>query len=129
MEKLKIKAPNIQTLCRNLSGGNQQKVILSKWLAAGVKLLILDEPPKGIDVNARAEFYALMDQFVENGGAIIMVSSDMPEIIKVADRAYVMSEGRLTGELSRAEITELNLISLANPVSDGSDAKQKKDKA
>ena len=125
MDKLKIKAPNIQALCRNLSGGNQQKVILSKWLAAGVKLLILDEPTKGIDVNARAEFYALMDQFVEDGGAIIMVSSDMPEIIKVADRTYVMSEGRLTGELNRAEITELNLISLANPVSDGSDQKKK----
>ena len=76
---------------------------------------------KGIDVNARAEFYALMNQFVENGGCIIMISSDMPEVIKVADRAYVMSEGRLTGELSREEITELNLISLANPVTDGSD--------
>ena len=126
MGKLKIKAPNILTLCGNLSGGNQQKVILSKWLAAGVKLLILDEPTKGIDVNARAEFYALMDQFVEEGGSIIMVSSDMPEIIKVADRAYVMSEGRLTGELTRSEITELNLISLANPVSDGSDKKPKK---
>lgn len=125
MTKLKIKAPNILTLCGNLSGGNQQKVILSKWLAAGAKLLILDEPTKGIDVNARAEFYALMDQFVKEGGSIIMVSSDMPEIIKVADRAYVMSEGRLTGELTRPEITELNLISLANPVSDGSDMKPK----
>lgn len=121
MGKLKIKAPNIQALCGNLSGGNQQKVILSKWLAAGVKVLILDEPTKGIDVNARAEFYALMNKFVEDGGCIIMVSSDMPEIIKVADRAYVMSEGRLAGELSREEINELNLISLASPVSDGSD--------
>ena len=121
MDKLKIKAPNIKALCGNLSGGNQQKVILSKWLAAGVKLLILDEPTKGIDVNARAEFYALMNQFVENGGCIIMISSDMPEGIKVADRAYVMSEGHLTGELNREEITELNLISLANPVTDGSD--------
>lgn len=118
MEKLKIKAPNTKTLCGNLSGGNQQKVILSKWLAAGVKLLILDEPTKGIDVNARAEFYSLMNQFVENGGCIVMVSSDMPEIIKVADRAYVMSEGRQTGELSRQDITELNLISLASPVSE-----------
>lgn len=121
MDKLKIKAPNINTLCGNLSGGNQQKVILSKWLAVGVKLLILDEPTKGIDVNARAEFYALMNQFVEDGGCIIMISSDMPEVIKVADRAYVMSEGRLTGELTREEITEINLISLANPVTDGSD--------
>lgn len=118
MEKLKIKAPNIQTLCGNLSGGNQQKVILSKWLAAGVKLLILDEPTKGIDVNARAEFYALMNQFVEDGGCIVMISSDMPEIIKVADRAYVMSEGRVTGELNRADINELNLISFASPISE-----------
>lgn len=120
MNKLKIKAPNIMTLCGNLSGGNQQKVILSKWLAAGVKLLILDEPTKGIDVNARAEFYALMNQFVEEGGSIVMVSSDMPEIIKVADRVYVMSEGRQTGELTRQEITELNLISLASPVTEKS---------
>ncbi len=123
MEKLQIKAPNIQVLCGNLSGGNQQKVILSKWLAAGVRVLILDEPTKGIDVNARAEFYALMNNFVEQGGSIIMVSSDMPEIIKVADRAYVMSEGHLTGELQREDINELNLISLASPVSDGSDRK------
>ncbi|MBQ6385873.1 MAG: sugar ABC transporter ATP-binding protein [Lachnospiraceae bacterium] len=123
MEKLKIKAPNIAVLCGNLSGGNQQKVILSKWLAAGVRVLILDEPTKGIDVNARAEFYALMNDFVEQGGGIVMVSSDMPEIIKVADRAYVMSEGHLTGELKREDINELNLISLASPVSDGSDRK------
>lgn len=118
MEKLKIKAPGIHTLCRNLSGGNQQKVILSKWLAAGVKLLILDEPTKGIDVNARAEFYALMNQFVDAGGCIVMVSSDMPEIIKVADRAYVMFEGCQKGELNRQDITELNLISLANPIAE-----------
>jgi len=120
MEKLKIKAPDIQTLCGNLSGGNQQKVILSKWLAAGIKLLILDEPTKGIDVNARAEFYALMNQFVDDGGCIVMVSSDMPEVIKIADRAYIMSEGQITGELVSEEITELNLISLASPVSDES---------
>ena len=121
IKKLSIKTPSMKEHIANLSGGNQQKVILSKWLAAGVKLLILDEPTKGIDVNARAEFYALMNQFVEDGGCIIMISSDMPEVIKVADRAYVMSEGRLTGELTREEITEINLISLANPVTDGSD--------
>jgi ABC-type sugar transport system ATPase subunit len=118
MGKLAIKAPNIQTLTGNLSGGNQQKVILSKWLAAGSRILILDEPTKGIDVNARAEFYKLMDDFVESGGCIIMVSSDMPEIIKIADRCYVMSEGRVTGELSRNEITEINMITLASPTSE-----------
>lgn len=118
MDKMKIKAPSIKSRCGNLSGGNQQKVILSKWLAAGVKLLILDEPTKGIDVNARAEFYNLMNQFVEDGGCIIMVSSDMPEIIKVADRAYVMSEGKLTGEVGCEEINEYNLISLASPINE-----------
>ncbi|MCQ2507681.1 MAG: sugar ABC transporter ATP-binding protein [Dorea sp.] len=118
MGLLKIKAPNIQALCGNLSGGNQQKVILSKWLAAGVRILILDEPTKGIDVNARAEFYALMNKFVEEGGCIVMVSSDMPEVIKVADRAYVMSEGEITGELQRDDINELNLITLASPTSE-----------
>ncbi len=116
MGKLAIKAPSIKTLTGNLSGGNQQKVILSKWLAAGTKVLILDEPTKGIDVNARAEFYDLMDDFVEQGGCIIMVSSDMPEIIKVADRCYVMAEGHLTGELKREDINELNMIQLASPI-------------
>ncbi|MCD7820003.1 MAG: sugar ABC transporter ATP-binding protein [Lachnospiraceae bacterium] len=124
MGKLEIKAPNIRTLTGNLSGGNQQKVILSKWLAAGTRVLILDEPTKGIDVNARAEFYKLMNDFVEAGGCIVMVSSDMPEIIKIADRCYVMAEGHLTGELARDEISELNMIQLASPISDGSDAKQ-----
>lgn len=120
MDKLKIKAPNINTLCGNCQVDISRRLSFRR-LAAGVKLLILDEPTKGIDVNARAEFYALMNQFVEDGGCIIMISSDMPEVIKVADRAYVMSEGRLTGELTREEITEINLISLANPVTDGSD--------
>lgn len=115
MKKLKIKAPDISTLTGTLSGGNQQKVIL---LAAGSKILVLDEPTKGIDVNARAEFYALMNDFVEQGGSIVMVSSDMPEIIKVADRVYVMSEGRITGELSRDEINELNMIKLASSITE-----------
>ncbi len=124
MKSLDIKAPNIATLCGNLSGGNQQKVILSKWLAAGVKVLILDEPTKGIDVNARAEFYELMNNFVESGGCIVMVSSDMPEVIKIADRVYVMCEGKITGEIQKDEINELNMITLASPLSDNS-AKEK----
>ena len=115
-EKLRTKAPSIATLTGTLSGGNQQKVILSKWLAAESKIMVFDEPTKGIDVNARAEFYALMDDFVKDGGAIIMISSDMPEVIKVADRVYVMAEGRLTGELGPDEITENNMITLASAV-------------
>ncbi len=119
-ERLSIKAPSINTPTRNLSGGNQQKVILSRWLAAESKILILDEPTRGIDVNARSEFYALMNEFVENGGSIIMVSSEMPEIIGIADRVYVMREGRISGELSAEEINEVNLISLASSTSDAS---------
>ena len=112
---------NLQRKANTLSIAEQQLVELLRGMMRNARILILDEPTKGIDVNARAEFYALMNQFVENGGCIIMISSDMPEVIKVADRAYVMSEGHLTGELNREEITELNLISLANPVTDGSD--------
>lgn len=117
-DRLRIKAPSINAFTKNLSGGNQQKVILSRWLAAESKILILDEPTRGIDVNARLEFYTLMNEFVENGGSIVMVSSEMPEIIGVADRVYVMREGRISGELQGDEINELNLINLASSTSD-----------
>ena len=83
-----------------------------------IEILILDEPTRGIDVNARSEFYALMNDFVENGGAIIMISSEMPEIIGVADRVIVMREGRISGEVTADEINEQNLISLASITSD-----------
>ena len=118
MDKLKVKAPDMYTVLRTLSGGNQQKVILGKWMAADSRILILDEPTRGIDVNARSEFYALMNDFVENGGAIIMISSEMPEIIGVADRVVVMREGRISGEVTADEINEQNLISLASITSD-----------
>ena len=118
MEKLKVKAPNMYTILNTLSGGNQQKIILGKWLAADSRILILDEPTRGIDVNARSEFYALMNEFVENGGAIIMISSEMPEIIGVADRVIVMREGHISGEVTREEINEQNLINLASITSD-----------
>jgi len=120
MEKLKVKAPDMYTILNTLSGGNQQKVILGKWLAADSNILILDEPTRGIDVNARSEFYALMHDFVENGGAIIMISSEMPEIIGVADRVIVMREGRISGELSEEEINEQSLIGLASITTEAS---------
>lgn len=118
MGKLKIKAPGIKTILSTLSGGNQQKVILGKWLAANSRILILDEPTRGIDVNARSEFYALMNDFVENGGAIIMISSEMPEIIGVSDRVIVMREGKISGEISGSEISEQSIIQLASITSD-----------
>lgn len=118
MEKLKIKAPGIDTMVGTLSGGNQQKVILAKWLVADSKILILDEPTRGIDVNARSEFYTLMNDFVEQGGAIIMISSEMPEILGVSDRIIVMREGRISGELSREEATEQRVIHMASITSE-----------
>lgn len=118
MEKLKIKAPGIDTVVGTLSGGNQQKVILAKWLVADSKILILDEPTRGIDVNARSEFYTLMNDFVEQGGAIIMISSEMPEILGVSDRIIVMREGKISGELSREEATEQRVIHMASITSE-----------
>lgn len=112
--KLTIKTPSIETIIRNLSGGNQQKVILGKWLIADSDILILDEPTRGIDVNAKSEFYALMNDFVARGGCIIMITSEMTEVIGISDRVLVMHEGDLKGELSGSEITEQNIIKLAN---------------
>ena len=89
-------------------------MILAKWLVANSKILILDEPTRGIDVNAKAEFYALMDEFVLAGGCIICVSSEMPEILGVSDRIIVLREGTLSGELSREEADEQKIIELAS---------------
>jgi ribose transport system ATP-binding protein len=114
IKKLNIRTPSTETVIANLSGGNQQKVILARWLVAGSDILILDEPTRGIDVNAKSEFYALMNDFVDNGGCIIMVSSEMPEIIGVADRIIVMREGKISGELSADEATEQAIIRLAS---------------
>jgi ABC-type sugar transport system ATPase subunit len=112
--KLKIKTPDWNTIISTLSGGNQQKVILAKWLIARSSILILDEPTRGIDVNAKAEFYALMDAFVNEGGCIICVSSEMPEVLGVSDRILVMREGKISGELGRGEANERNIIELAS---------------
>lgn len=112
--KLMIKTPSIETIIGNLSGGNQQKAILGKWLIADSDILILDEPTRGIDVNAKSEFYALMNDFVAKGGCIIMISSEMTEVIGISDRILVMHEGGLKGELTGADINEQSIIKLAN---------------
>ncbi|KAF5073064.1 sugar ABC transporter ATP-binding protein [Anaerotignum sp.] len=114
VEKLKVRTPGINTEIANLSGGNQQKVILAKWLLANSKILILDEPTRGIDVNAKSEFYALMNAFVANGGCIIMVSSELPEVLGNSDRIIVMREGEIAGELHYKDATEQNVIELAS---------------
>jgi ABC-type sugar transport system ATPase subunit len=114
VSKLKIKTWGIEAVISTLSGGNQQKVILAKWLLANSKILILDEPTRGIDVNAKAEFYALIDDFVKRGGCIIAVSSELPEVLGISDRIIVMREGKVSGCVMRGEATEQNIIELAS---------------
>ena len=111
--KLGIRTPSDQQLVGFLSGGNQQKVVLGKWLALRPRLLLLDEPTRGVDVGAKQEIYKLMEELAESGVAILFVSSEMPEIIGMSDRALVMHEGRITGELKRAELDEEAVMRLA----------------
>ncbi len=104
--ELKIKAPSVKHAVGTLSGGNQQKVVLAKWLLTQPKVLIMDEPTRGIDIGAKAEIYALMQQLAENGTALLMVSSELPELLGICDRIYVMHEGKLTTCLKRNEATQ-----------------------
>ncbi|MEA5002585.1 MAG: sugar ABC transporter ATP-binding protein [Christensenella sp.] len=114
VKDLQIATPGIRQLCKNLSGGNQQKVVLAKWLARGCKILILDEPTRGIDVGAKYEIYTLMDKLVQEGVSIIMISSEMPEVIGMSDRIVVMHEGHVMGELSCSEANEERIMLLAS---------------
>ncbi|MCH5138288.1 sugar ABC transporter ATP-binding protein [Clostridiaceae bacterium UIB06] len=113
IQKLSIKTPTQDQLIKNLSGGNQQKVILAKWLMLSPKVLIIDEPTKGIDVGAKKEIYEVLNQLKSAGKAVIMISSDMAEIIGVSDRVMVMHEGKITGQLSRNELTQENIMKYA----------------
>ncbi len=110
--QLRIATPSTKQTVGLLSGGNQQKVVIGKWLAAGAKLFIFDEPTRGIDVGAKSEIFALIDRLVADGAAALMISSEQAEICHVCDRAYVMREGRIAGQLSRAELTEENIVKL-----------------
>jgi ribose transport system ATP-binding protein len=112
-EKLNVKTASIETLVKNLSGGNQQKVVLAKWLQLDPKLLIFDEPTRGIDVGAKAEIYNLMRGLAKNGVAIIVISSDMEEILGLSDRLAVMREGQIMGILERENCSEKNVMKLA----------------
>jgi len=105
-EKLKIKTPTIMQKTVNLSGGNQQKVVLSKWIFAEPEILILDEPTRGIDVGAKYEIYTIINQLASEGKGILLISSELPEILGMCDRIYVMREGKITGELTREEATQ-----------------------
>jgi ribose transport system ATP-binding protein len=110
---LRVKTPSIETRAMNLSGGNQQKVVLGKWLSLGPKLIIFDEPTRGIDVGAKAEIYRLMRELADRGVGIIMISSDMEEVLGVSDRVAVMHEGDITGILPRDKFSEKAIMSLA----------------
>jgi ribose transport system ATP-binding protein len=110
---LAIRTPSAAQEVRYLSGGNQQKVVLAKWLVARPRVLILDEPTRGVDVGAKAEIYAIIRALARHGTAILMISSELPELLRMADRILVMHEGRLTGEVTAAEATEEAILSLA----------------
>jgi rhamnose transport system ATP-binding protein len=112
-ERLRIKLADYGDPINFLSGGNQQKVVLGKWLATDPKLLIIDEPTRGIDVGTKAEVHRLMSELAERGIGILMISSELPEVLGMADRILVMHEGRLAGELARAEASEEAVVRLA----------------
>ncbi|MNC48192.1 Ribose import ATP-binding protein RbsA [compost metagenome] len=112
-KSLNIKAPSVEQLVGNLSGGNQQKVSLGKWLFVGPTLLILDEPTRGIDVGAKFEIYTIMNKLISEGMSIIMISSELPEVLGMSDRLYVMAEGRIKGELTAQEADQEKIMKLA----------------
>lgn len=113
-EKFRIKTPSLEQRVRNLSGGNQQKVVLAKTLAANSEIVIFDEPTRGIDVGAKQEIYKLMNELVEGGKSILMVSSDMPELLGMSDRIVVIYEGEKTGEVTKAEFNQNYILDLAS---------------
>ena len=108
VEELDIKTPGISQKARNFSGRNQQKVIIAKWLTAELDIRIFDEPTRGIDVGAKQEIYHLLNELVAEGKSIIMISSELPEILTISDRIVTMRAGRITGEISRSDATDLN---------------------
>ena len=105
-EKLKTKAPTVEQNVGNLSGGNQQKVLLAKWMFADPEILILDEPTRGIDVGAKYEIYCIINDLVAAGKSVIMISSELPEVLGMSDRIYVMNEGKFVGELASSEANQ-----------------------
>jgi len=112
--KLRVKTPNLAERIENLSGGNQQKVLIGRWMLTNPRILILDEPTRGIDVGAKAEIHKLVTEMTRNGVAVIMISSEMPEVLGMSDRIMVMHEGRVTGFLDRAEATQIKVMDLAS---------------
>jgi len=113
IDMMSTKTPSQEQVIGNLSGGNQQKVVIGRWLATNPKILILDEPTRGVDVGAKSEIYARMNELIKSGISIIMVSSELPEIINMSDRVYVMDSGKIAGCLHRDEISQAHIMELA----------------
>lgn len=113
-KEISIKTPTLDQLVKNLSGGNQQKVILAKWLAADSELLIFDEPTRGIDVGAKQEIYTLINHLVEQGKTVLMISSEMEELMGMSDRILILAEGNMTGELNKSEFNQERIMQLAS---------------
>jgi L-arabinose transport system ATP-binding protein len=111
-----VRTPSARQLIRNLSGGNQQKVILGRWLSEQIKVILFDEPTRGIDVGAKSEIYALMQNLARGGVCVVMVSSELPEVLGVSDRIAVMRQGRIAAIVPRAEANEEKLLKLALPL-------------
>ena len=112
-DALRTKTPSVRQLAKNLSGGNQQKVVIAKWLAKDCDILIFDEPTRGIDIGAKDEIYRLLNDLAAQGKSIIMISSELPEVLRISHRVLVMSEGRITGELSHSEASQERIMQLA----------------
>ena len=118
VEELRIKTPGIDVDSGNLSGGNQQKVVVGKWLARDSRVVIFDEPTRGIDVGAKVEIYNLMNELKKQGIAVMFVSSEMPEVMGIADRIIVMCDGRITGEVMARDTTQSEILKLATTFED-----------
>jgi inositol transport system ATP-binding protein len=112
-KRMKVKTPSLETLISSLSGGNQQKIVIAKWLLRAPEILLLDEPTRGIDVGAKFEIYTLITELAREGKAVLMISSEMEELIGVCDRIYVMAKGRISGELARQDFSQENIMKLA----------------
>ena len=116
IEKLNIKTPSVNQIVGNLSGGNQQKIVIAKWLLNEPDIIILDEPTRGIDVGAKRDIYLLLGKLVQQGKAIIMISSEIPELMGICDRIAVMCEGNYSGEVQREEFSQERIMTLASAI-------------
>jgi ribose transport system ATP-binding protein len=113
VDRFRIRTPSLSQLIKNLSGGNQQKVLLARWLMRGLKVIVVDEPTRGIDVGAKSEIFALLDRLAAEGLAVVMMTSEMPELLGLSDRIVVMAEGRITATFDRDEATQEKILNAA----------------